>query len=516
MSEPSTLYRNAVVHCAVPSASAVVVADGVFSWVGEVADAPRAQRVVDLAGAWLAPAFVDAHVHATDTGLVLSGLDLSGVDGAGALLAAVAAFARGLPAGATVLGHGWDESGWPVGARVPPSAGELDRVSGGRRVYLSQASVHAALVSSALLAEVPASAGGWSSSGLLSREAHHVARRAAFAGLSAGDRSRAQRVMLGRAAASGVAAVHECAGPEISSEADLLGVLALSGDGLPEVYGYWGELGGAVRARELGAVGAAGDLFADGALGSRTAWVSQPYTSGGCGHGYVTAAQVGAHLVECAGVGVQGGFHAIGDAAVREVLAGFRWAADRLGVARVRAGGHRMEHLEVLDRELVAALVEFGVTASVQPVFDAWWGGSAGMYAERLGVARALATNPLGSLHAVGVGLAFGSDAPVTPVDPWGAVAAAVGHHVPAQRLGVRAAFAAHTRGGWRALGPVAGPAARAVREREGTVAPGAPATFAVWEVPGGWADGLPRVGAGVPAPVCTRTVLRGREIYSV
>ncbi|HEX5741416.1 MAG TPA: amidohydrolase family protein, partial [Pilimelia sp.] len=113
------------------------------------------------------------------------------------------------------------------------------------------------------------------------------------------------------------------------------------------------------------------------------------------------------------------------------------------------------------------------------------------------------------------VGLAFGSDAPVTPVDPWGAVAAAVGHHEVAQRLSVRAAFAAHTRGGWRALGPVADPGARAVREREGTLVPGAPATFAVWRVPGGLSGGLPRVGVGVPAPVCVRTVVRGVEVFA-
>ena len=82
--------------------------------------------------------------------------------------------------------------------------------------------------------------------------------------------------------------MHECGGPGTSSEADFTARAgALRRRGLPEVFGYWGELGGAAKARELGAVGAAGDLYADGALGSQTAHLRQPYPDGdaGCGHG---------------------------------------------------------------------------------------------------------------------------------------------------------------------------------------------------------------------------------------
>ena len=104
------------------------------------------------------------------------------------------------------------------------------------------------------------------------------------------------------------------------------------------------------------------------------------------------------------------------------------------------------------------------------------------MYAQRLGVERALASNPMGAMHGVGVALAFGSDSPVTPLDPWGSVRAAVAHRNPAQRMSVRAAFAAHTRGGWRA----------AHHDGDGVLAPGAPATFAVWDTPAGLPRGLP------------------------
>ncbi|MER7442792.1 amidohydrolase [Micromonospora avicenniae] len=516
MTNPSTLYRGGVLHSpADPNATALLVSDGRITWLGVDADAPVADRVVELGGALVTPAFVDAHVHATDTGLALSGLDLSGVRSAGELLDAVAGFATGLPADAVVLGHGWDESRW--GAPQLPDAEVLDRAAGGRRVYLSQASIHSALVSRAMLAAVPevVAAAGFDESGWVRRDAHHVVRAAAFASVTRAQRVAAQRVALAHAASLGVAAVHECGGPGISDEEDFTGLLGISGAGVPEVYGYWGELGGVARARELGAVGAGGDLFADGALGSRTAHLSQPYLDGeGVGHGYLSAEQVREHLLDCAAHGLQGGFHAIGDAAIGTVLEGFAAVVRQLGVERVRAARHRIEHAEIVDKRLIAGFVEYGIVASMQPAFDRLWGGAGGMYESRLGLARSLASNPMGAMHSVGVALAFGSDSPVTPVDPWGSVRAAAAHHSAAQRMSVRAAFAAHTRGGWRAVH----------LDNEGVLALGAPATFAVWDTPAGVDRGLPVLLADdpelrgpqdpTPLPVCRRTVLRGDVIY--
>ncbi|MET8835478.1 amidohydrolase family protein [Micromonospora sp. NPDC004540] len=518
MTNPSTLYRGGVLHCpADPSATALLVRDGRIAWLGADAEAPAADRVVELGGALVTPAFVDAHVHATDTGLALSGLDLSAVRSASGLLEALAAFAAALPGDAVVLGHGWDESSWAEPAL--PDAAALDRAAGGRKVYLSQASIHSALVSAALLAACPdaADAAGFDPSGWLRRDAHHVVRAAAFSSVTRAQRVAAQRRALAHAASLGIAAVHECGGPDISDEEDFTGLLAISGAGVPEVYGYWGELLGAAKARELGAVGAGGDLFADGALGSRTAHVSAAYLDGepgACGHGYVTVEQVRDHLLDCAAHGLQGGFHAIGDAAIGTVLDGFAQAAQKVGVDRLRAARHRVEHAEIMSKRLIAGFVEYGIVASMQPAFDRLWGGAGRMYESRLGLSRSLESNPMGAMHGVGVALAFGSDSPVTPLDPWGSVRAAAAHHNPVQRMSVRAAFAAHTRGGWRAVH----------LDNEGVLALGAPATFAVWDTPAGVERGLPVLQAEdpeargaedpTPLPVCRATVLRGDVIY--
>jgi hypothetical protein len=482
---------------------ALEVEYGRIMWAGP-ADLGRERapgaEVHDLDGAVVTPAFVDAHVHATATGLLVDGLDLTGFPSPAALLDAVAARAAARP-GALIWGHGWQDQVW---TEPPPPRSAIDRAAAGAPVYLSRIDVHSALVSSALLDRAPGAADepGWSD-GPLSAGAHHHARRAALAAVDGRTRAAAQEAFLAAAAALGVAVVHECAGPDISSATDLAELLARPG---PQVIGYWGEpVTTAAQAREVlaatGAHGLAGDLFVDGSIGSRTAALRAPYADApGCtGNRYLDAEAVGAHVTACTEAGVQAGFHVIGDAAADALVDGLRIAAVATSPDAVRAARHRVEHLEMVEPAQAALLAELGVAASVQPLFDAHWGGPHGMYAERLGAARAEPMNPFAALRDAGVLLALGSDAPVTPVGPWDAVHAAVAHRTPGSGLTPAEALAAHTVGGHRTAGngsPLAG-----------RLVPGAPATYAVWDGPGPL-DGDPR------PPRCLRTVLRGTVLY--
>ncbi|MCG8969983.1 MULTISPECIES: amidohydrolase [Streptomyces] len=529
MSESTTppatvLLRRGEVHSpADPFATAMVVERGQVAWVGSegAADAfaDGVDEVIDLDGALVTPAFTDAHVHTTSTGLALTGLDLSGAATREAALALVRDFAAARPGDRVLLGHGWDASRWPDG--LPPTRAELDEATGGRPLYLSRIDVHSAVVTTALLDLVPGDVGR--TDGPLTADDHHAARATALGAITPAQRTEAQRAALAHAASLGIGTVHECAGPEISSEDDLTGLLRLAaeGDG-PRVIGYWAEQD-VDKARELGALGAAGDLFADGALGSHTACLHEPYADAGhTGTAYLDAADVAAHVVACTEAGLQAGFHAIGDAAVTAVVEGVRAAAEKVGLARVRAARHRVEHAEMLTPETVAAFAELGLTASVQPAFDALWGGEDGMYARRLGAERARTLNPFAALLRAGVPLAFGSDSPVTPLDPWGTVRAAAFHRTPEHRVSVRAAFTAHTRGGWRAIG----------RDDAGVLVPGAPADYAVWRTgelvvqapddrvarwstdPRSGTPGLPDLTPGRDLPVCLRTVVGGRTVF--
>lgn len=495
---PTTLYRRGRVHSADdPFATALLVDGATIVWVGQEveADALTADTTVELEDAWVAPAFVDAHVHATSTGLALTGLDLTGTTSLAQALRLLEDHCRRAHGG-VVLGTGWDETAWPEGR--PPTATELDRASYGGVVYLARVDVHSAVVSSALLSACPEARGlaGFAGEGLVRQDAHHAVRRTALETVTASQRQAAQRATLDRAAALGIACVHECGGPDISGEADFTALLGL--DHGVERIGYWGELGAVDKARQLGALGAAGDLFVDGALGSHTACLLQPYLDAeGRGQQYLDAQQVADHVVSCTRAGMQAGFHAIGDAALQAVTDGLKRAVTVVGTEALRAARHRVEHVEMVTADQITTLAALGVVASVQPVFDARWGGEHGMYAQRLGPERALAMNPFAALAAAGVALALGSDSPVTAMDPWGAVRAAVRHRTPGSGLSARAAFSAHTRGGWHA----------ARCDDVGELVPGAAATFAVWRVEGEVA-GLPDLDG--PEPTCLWTVVRG------
>ncbi len=350
----STLYRDGRVRTPDhPAATALLVRDDAVAWTGDdpAAVADTADETVDLAGALVTPAFVDAHVHATSTGLALTGLDLSDATSLADCLRRVEAAGRAARGG-IVLGHGWDETAWPE--HRPPTRQELDRASYGGVVYLSRIDVHSAVVSSALLATVPEAQGqdGWSDSGHLTRDAHHVVRRVSRESITPAQRRTLQRATRQHAAGLGIGLLHELSGPDIAGADDLVAMLELAAaEPGPEVVGYWGEaaaLGGVARARQLGALGAAGDLFADGSIGSHTASLLQPYADAAhSGHGYLDAAGVRDHVVACTEAGLQAGFHAIGDGALDAVLAGLAEAADRLGDEPVRAARHRIEHAEM-------------------------------------------------------------------------------------------------------------------------------------------------------------------------
>lgn len=498
----STLYRNGLVHSAAdPFAEALLVDDGVVAWIG--ADdtaaglAARADRVIDLDGALVAPGFVDAHVHTLEAGLALESVDLSpaGAPTRAAALYAIAAGARRLDAAdpdgdEVLLAFGWDETAWPE--RTPLTREELDTAAGGRPVYATHADVHHAVVSTSLAARAGLDTlPGWDGSGRVIGEALDVARDLAQA-LPPERRTRAYRVALRRAAELGIVSVHEMSAPHTDTRDGLRELAWLSEhELLPQVVAYRGELvETADDARELLAqlpflTGIAGDVNVDGSIAARTAAMRLPYAdhkflpgsalTGDHGEGlaYLSAEEIGAHLAACSTVGVQGGFHVVGDRAMDLLVLGLEVAAAELGPGALRSARHRVEHALFVDASALAALLLYGVSLSIQPAWASTWGGTDGLWAQRLGVARAGNMSPFADLAGAGIPIAFGSDAPVTPLDPWQAVRAAASHEDEEQRLSGRSAFRAHTRGGWRLAG-LDGTGA-------GELAVGAPAHLAVW-----------------------------------
>ena len=528
------LYRNGSVYTAAdPFATAMLVDGDTVAWVGSeqaassIADS--SMEIIDLHGALVAPGFVDSHVHLTETGIALGSLQLGGIRSARQLLDAVAAATGDGP----LLGHGWDESTWEDPAL--PAAEELERAAGGRSVFLARVDAHSALVSSSLAAAAGLGGlDGYTTGSQVKRAAHTAARQEARR-LPEASLLEYQRRALTEAAENGYVALAEMAAPHIGGVSDLRLAASwntASGAAMPEILPYWGELATSEEQAQtlldslgVSVRGLAGDLNIDGSIGSRTAALRAGYSdaAGERGNLYVSAEQAGAHLAACSLLGIQGGFHVIGDAGLDAALEALELAAAEVGEQRVRAAGHRFEHVELADADAVQQLARYAVSVSAQPAFDAAWGSDGGMYAQRLG-SRSRSMNPFASFYAAGVPISFGSDSPVTPLRPWSSVRACLEHHNHVERISARAAFLGHTRAGWRT--------AKYHNPMAGQLVPGAPASFAVWEVEELMvqvADGrvqswstdprartplLPALDTGAD-PVCLQTVKDGAELFS-
>lgn len=478
-----TLYRNGSVYSAAdPFASAMLVDGDTVAWIGSeqaaTSIADDRMTIVDLDGALVAPGFVDSHVHVGDTGMALASIDLTRARSGAELLDAVERGSRDLSPDAVLRGFGWDETIW--GDPALPGAEEIGRAAGGRRAVLERVDAHSALVSPAVIEA--AGIGGAAGT-----DDARVVGDALYAALEEtrptddGEIVAAHARALAHAASRGYVALVEQASPRLAGPRDLQLLLGREPSDGPEVFAYWGQaVATAEEARSvldgLGVPvrGLAGDLNIDGSIGSRTALLTEDYADapGSRGRAFLSADEIAAHLAAVSEIGVQGGFHVIGDAGLQLALEGLRRAAERVGMAAVRGAGHRLEHVEMASDADAAALAEYGVTVSAQPLFDAMWGAPGGLYEQRLGARRA-GMNPFIRFYSAGVPLAFGSDSPVCAQSPWESVRACLTHSDPAQRISARAAFLGHTRAGWRAV--------KHPNPLMGQLVPGAPASFAVW-----------------------------------
>ncbi|MEX1177869.1 MAG: amidohydrolase family protein [Nitriliruptor sp.] len=435
-------------------ARAVLVRGSRVVWVGDDPDhAPPHQHRHVLDGAVIGPAFVDAHVHLTPLGLGQVTLDLGDVRSGAELLRAVEIYAA-QHTGRVIWGHGFDPHGFPDALPTPD---QLSEVTPGRGVYLSRVDGHASLIDRDTLSAAPlARANGVERdaegrpTGLLKREANHIVRRWIIGAMDPDELQAARVAAADRAASVGIASVHEMGGPDLMGREDF--DAWVTGRWPIEVVPYWGDLDLSVPVGlELRQAG--GDLFLDGSFGSHTAALGAPYADRPDHRGELELSDESLTdwFLEATMLGLQVGVHAIGDEAVRQAVRCLRAAEaalpEHLGDAIARRR-HRLEHAELLPTELLDDISELGLVVSAQPAFEARWGDEGGMYETRLGAARAATTNPYRALADRGIGLAFGSDANVAPMDPWATVYAAEHRRSPRHQVSRLEAVSMSTLGG--------------------------------------------------------------------
>jgi predicted amidohydrolase YtcJ len=470
-------------------------------WLGsDPIRAPRCERRISLGGRRISPGFVDGHAHLTITGLTMEGVDLTPVRSASAMQSELRRY-RERDRRRLIWGTGWDDAapGWRGRG---PLGSDLDTVAGERHVYLTRVDAHSAVVSTALFEAARCAQHDGADvddegrfTGIVRRDAHHAARAYALATVPASALAAAHEAAARVASATGITTVHEMSGPLHGAGERGLDILLEQTLPVDVVVYYASEDTSIPLARGLGTIG--GDLNVDGALGSRTAALSKPYADarGHAGFLYRDAGECAEFFEAATRTGLQGGVHCIGDAACEAAVKGMERAARRTSLAAVRRLRHRLEHFEMSSRELIERAARVGAAISMQPAFDAAWGGKNRMYAKRVGAGRAKPMNHFRAVARSGSVVGFGSDSPVTPFDPLGGVHAAVRPSSPAHAIPFADAFRSATIGS----------AALARQEgMKGRLAAGYRADFVVW-------DGNPAASRKTSVAA---TVLGGRVVH--
>jgi len=432
-----------------------------FTGFGSNEDAPRADRTIDMDGGTLVPAFCDAHVHLPATGLYATGLDFRGETSARAI---TRAFKERAAAGEGILFGGNFED--PLDE--PLTRATLDAAVGERPALLGRADMHSCIVSTALLKGldvrglegVDVDTEG-RPTGYLREQAAAEAWRWFDENLPTVQQRDAIRAAIGLAYSKGVVEVHEMYVVEWRGWDSFEVMLEATRDTLLDVIPYLAT-SDVERVVGMGMAQIGGDYFLDGAFGSHTAWMQEPYDtappegSPPCGIKYRSNHEVLDFFAEAQAAGLQVGVHAIGDAAIEQAIACWEKVAAKAGLAEVRRLGHRIEHLECSTDDHMARAAHLGLKASVQPAFDHYWGGTSGLYARRIGADRALGMNRFGSMVRAGLEVGAGSDSTVTPLDPFLQMASLRAHHVETESLDGLAALWAHTAGSFN-LAPAGG-----------------------------------------------------------
>jgi predicted amidohydrolase YtcJ len=417
-----------------PAVSAVAVKGGRVVALGEPAELAGwrgpATRRVDLQGKLVLPGLTDAHLHVESLGETRETLDLVGAASLEEALGRVARRAAATPAAGWVRGRGWDQNDWP--GQAFPTAADLDRVSGGRPVFLERVDGHAAWVSTRALelasvtsatpdppgGRILRAAGGAPTGVLVDAAADLVAARIPPA--TPLERKRRLEAGLKAAAEAGLTSVHD-AGVD-GETVDLYKQLLAEGRLPIRVYamrrgpqdflalgpGLRPDVGlgdGLLTVRAI-------KVMADGALGSRGAFMLEPYADDPGNRGLATVDWDALdRLVKAAlAQGFQVATHAIGDAANRKVLDAYERGFGPGGGAAHR---FRIEHVQVVSPPDVPRLKALGVIPSMQPTHctsDMYWA------TDRVGKERAKGAYLWRSFLRQGLPLPAGSDAPVEDV----------------------------------------------------------------------------------------------------
>lgn len=383
-------------------------------------------RVIDASGMTVLPGFIDSHCHMLFGGLVAESVDLIGSRSVHEILARIRERVARVDAGEWI--HGFGFSVHELRERRHPTRHELDRAAPRNPVWITTDSAHSSSTNSLAFAivDLPAETEGIERDGsgdptgvYLNDHANIPARQRVFGFLGDEQAERMFHTIARRAVTKGITTVHALEGSKIEGDRDIDIMLRVR-SGLPLRTVTFYETFDVSRAKALGVhgIGGCGRMCLDGMPNTFSAALLRPYTDAPNQTGTLNHAneKIGRFVAQAYEHGLQISIHAMGDAAIQQILDAYEVAQRRHAGARMR---HRIEHFHVPTNEQIGRAASLCVGLGMQPVFSHLWGGRSGVFFERYGEQRYRRIDRYRDLLRAGTMVACGSDIPVHPAEPF-------------------------------------------------------------------------------------------------
>ena len=424
---------------------------------------PRVKRhdqIIDGHGKTLLPGLIDAHGHVLDLGMTRMTVQLVGTSSVADLQQRVRDYAAAHPNDPWIIGFGWNQELWPD--KRFPTAADLDAIVSDRPVVLERVDGHAVVANSAAMkvagvtAQTAAPPGGRIENGLFVDNARGLIDNAIPARTPAQSdealaKAQAQLLSVGVTGVGSMStSIDDWEAMKRAGAAGTLNVRLMAYIGAAQAAEANMRPTGWLYRDRLRAVGV--KVFADGALGSRGAWLKRPYADKPDTRGLKFHSD--AEMLQIADAAAANGFqiatHAIGDAANAQVISTYEALSKKYG----RDRRWRIEHFQIADPADIPRLAPAGIIASMQPTHQT---SDRLMAEKRLGPNRLAGAYAWQSVLKSGARLAFGTDFPVESPNPFPGLSAAIsrqdmngqppGGWIPSERLTFAQALSAYTRG---------------------------------------------------------------------
>ncbi len=435
------LLTNARIHTLDsehPHAHAVLVRDGRIVALDDAVLHNVDVVTFDLQSRTVVPGFIDSHVHFVWTGVRHWALDLHGVESVADTQALVREQAHQREPGQLILGQRLRTDDFPHG---PPTAADLDAVAPDHPVLLGGDTGHLTIANTRAMEQfgLGSQLSGWHANGLLIGAAHTaVAWRAPTLFAEQIGWKRVFGAAANEAARLGITTIHALEGDNAPDDAGVRALLDHAPSLPVHIVLYWQTMHvDAVRALGLPRIG--GCIWVDGDMGPHTAALKQPYADQpcSCGQLYIPDERLQRFVNEANAANMQIALHAVGDAAVEQVLRAYRYALTNNPRTNHRL---RVEHFEVYDDELLHEAQALGVSVAIQPAFDGYFGGVK-ENARFLGTERAQRADAIATFDRHRIPIGGGSDSTVTPLGPLYGMHCAVSHTNKRERVSAERAL---------------------------------------------------------------------------